>query len=157
MRLLRSLAGAVALMAASLTTPASALTPPHLPPGSDHHDVSLTGVRFVPEVITIRAGESVTWTHRDSALFHHVGAHDNTWDSHPTCGHPMGICMQGGETYTHYFLEPGRYDYHCRLHIDGKPEHGSHGHADHDHGGHDHGDPPSAGDGMVGTVIVLDH
>ena len=151
MRLLRFYAGVVALVAAPWMTPASALAPPHLPPGSDHHDVSMTGVRFVPEVITIRAGESVTWTHNDSALFHHAGAHDNTWDSNPTCGYPMGICMQGGETYTRSFLEPGRYDYHCRLHIGRNSKHESHGHDD-----HDTGDQPPGSQGMVGTVIVLD-
>jgi plastocyanin len=100
------------------------------PPAAADHGVSLQGVRYVPAGVTIRAGESVTWTHRDSGLFHHVGADDGTWDSSPTCGHPGGQCMRGGDTYTHVFLQPGTFGYHCRLH--GQP-----------------------GRGMAGTVRVL--
>lgn len=93
-------------------------------------EVILQGVRYVPAEITVTAGDTVTWVHKDSGLFHHVGADDRSWDSSPTCGMPRGVCMRGGDTYQHLFLSPGTYGYHCRL----------------------HGSP---GRGMAGTVRVL--
>ncbi|MGH8974381.1 MAG: cupredoxin domain-containing protein [Acidimicrobiia bacterium] len=105
-----------------------ALTP--LPARAAGPEVILQGLRFVPADITVTAGDSVTWIHKDSGLYHHVGADDRSWDSSPTCGFPRGVCMRGGDTYQHVFLSPGTYGYHCRL----------------------HGHP---GRGMAGTVRVL--
>ncbi len=93
-------------------------------------EVVLQGLRFVPANITVTVGDTVTWVHKDSGLYHHVGADDRSWDSSPTCGLPRGVCMRGGDTYQHVFLSPGTYGYHCRL----------------------HGHP---GRGMAGTVRVL--
>ncbi|MGH9286497.1 MAG: cupredoxin domain-containing protein [Acidimicrobiales bacterium] len=65
---------------------------------------------------TVRVGDTVTWTHRDSGLSHHVGALDRSVESHPTCGWPFGVCMKGGDTFSHTFYRAGTYDYWCRLH-----------------------------------------
>jgi len=111
---------ALALLPWLLPLPARAAVP----------EVALQGVRFVPPDITVTVGETVTWVHKDSGLYHHVGADDHTWDSSPTCGLPRGVCMRGGDTYQHTFLSTGLFTYHCRL----------------------HGDP---GRGMAGTVRVL--
>ena len=78
--------------------------------------VYLENVRFTPEEMSVRVGNTVTWTHRDSGLSHHVAAHDGSFDSHPTCGRPFGACMKGGETFSHTFMRAGTYAYHCRLH-----------------------------------------
>ncbi len=101
-----------------------------LPARARGAEVILQGVRFVPGDVTVMAGDAVTWVHKDSGLFHHVGADDRTWDSNPTCGLPRGVCMRGGESYHHVFLTEGTFGYHCRL----------------------HGDP---GRGMAGTVRVV--
>lgn len=90
--------------------------------GASHHHVVIQGVRFLPRETTVRAGETVTWIHKDSGLNHHVAADDGSFDSHPTCGRPAGVCMKGGDTYSHTFRRTGTYGYHCRLH--GRPGHG---------------------------------
>ena len=101
-----------------------------LPARAGDPQVILQGVRYVPPDITVTVGATVTWTHRDSGLYHHVGADDRSWDSNPTCGLPRGVCMRGGDTYQHTFLSAGTFRYHCRL----------------------HGNP---GQGMAGTVRVV--
>ncbi|MGH8991451.1 MAG: cupredoxin domain-containing protein [Acidimicrobiia bacterium] len=93
-----------------------------LPAGAAGPEVILQGVRYVPPDITVTVGETVTWVHKDSGLYHHVGADDHSWDSNPTCGFPAGLCMRGGDTYQHTFLSEGTFGYHCRLH--GKPGRG---------------------------------
>jgi plastocyanin len=89
-----------------------------LPAGASGPQVILRGVRYVPPDITVTVGATVTWTHRDSGLYHHVGADDHSWDSNPTCGLPRGVCMRGGDAYQHTFLSAGTFGYHCRLHGD---------------------------------------
>jgi plastocyanin len=132
-----ALAAAVLLGVLLLAAPAWAGGTPSLPGSSGAGiGVDLQGVRFVPSDITVRVGDTVTWVHRDSALSHHVGAHDGSFDSHPTCGHLFGVCMKGGETFSFTFRQTGSYVYHCRPH------------ARHHHG--------SAHGGMVGTVTVVD-
>ena len=89
-----------------------------LPAGASSPEVILQGVRYLPPDITVTVGATVTWVHRDSGLYHHVGADDHSWDSSPTCGLPRGVCMRGGDTYQHTFLSTGTFGYHCRLHGD---------------------------------------
>jgi Plastocyanin len=48
--------------------------------------IYLQNVRFTPKEMTVRVGNTVTWTHRDSGLSHHVAAHDGSFDSHPPAG-----------------------------------------------------------------------
>ena len=86
------------------------------PAGAGAPEVVLQGVRFAPREITIGAGETVTWLHRDSALNHHVMADDGSFNSYPLCGVFLSVCMKGGDTYRHRFPQPGVYGYHCRLH-----------------------------------------
>jgi Plastocyanin len=93
-----------------------------VPADAGDPEVILQGVRFVPADVTVAVGDTVTWVHKDSGLYHHVGADDRSWDSSPTCGFPRGVCMRGGDTYQHTFLSLGTFGYHCRLH--GKPGRG---------------------------------
>jgi len=66
---------------------------------------------YVPAVISIVAGASVSWLNDDSA-FHSVtsGAY----------GAPTGLFDSGymdpGEVFSHSFDEPGEYAYYCTLH-----------------------------------------
>ena len=93
-----------------------------VPAGAGDAEVVIQSVRYEPADITVTVGATVTWVHKDSGLYHHVGGDDGTWDSNPTCGRPRGVCMRGGETYRRVFLSEGTFGYHCRLH--GKPGRG---------------------------------
>jgi plastocyanin len=60
--------------------------------------------RFDPDVVQIKAGESVTWTNNDN--FTHTVRVDRQAD------HRVGR----GESVTIRFAKPGTYDYVCTLH-----------------------------------------
>jgi plastocyanin len=68
--------------------------------------VTISGFAFDPNSITIKVGESVTWTNQDSAG-HTVTADDNSWTS-PT--------FKKGETFTQKFTTAGTFTYHCSIH-----------------------------------------
>ncbi len=77
--------------------------------------VSITSAGFDPATVTINAGESVTWTNKDTAS--HAVAPDN----HPTHVKYAGIWdytnmnLKNGETYTNTFMQTGTYSYHDPL------------------------------------------
>ncbi|RMW39095.1 MAG: hypothetical protein EA447_01845 [Nitrosopumilus sp.] len=66
---------------------------------------------YIPSVITVSAGESVTWVNEDSA-FHSVtsGFYDTPIDLFDS-GH-----LDPFDSYTLTFDESGTYDYFCTLH-----------------------------------------
>ena len=66
---------------------------------------------YIPSVVTISAGESVTWVNEDSA-FHSVtsGFYDTPIDLFDS-GH-----LDPFDSYTLTFDESGTYDYFCTLH-----------------------------------------
>jgi len=66
---------------------------------------------YIPSVVSISAGESVTWVNEDSA-FHSVtsGFYDAPIDLFDS-GH-----MDPFDSYTLTFDESGNYDYFCTLH-----------------------------------------
>jgi plastocyanin len=69
------------------------------------HEVSMAkSYRFDPDVVQIKAGESVTWTNNDN--FTHTVRVDRQAD------HRVGR----GESVTIRFAKPGTYDYVCTLH-----------------------------------------
>lgn len=68
--------------------------------------VSISGFRFLPQSITIRAGDAITWTNQDSAP-HTVTADDGAFDS--------GNLTQN-MTYTHIFTQTGVFSYLCAIH-----------------------------------------
>jgi hypothetical protein len=68
--------------------------------------VSISGFRFLPQTITIRAGETITWTNQDSAP-HTVTANDGAYDS----GN-LSLNMN----YTHTFTQAGVFSYFCNIH-----------------------------------------
>lgn len=82
----------------------------------DHgHVVVLRHGQFDPAEVEVAVGESVTWRHEDGDDPQSVTADDGSFDSHPDCRPDRpGRCMQGGETFTHTFDEPGRVSYHSR-------------------------------------------
>jgi plastocyanin len=66
--------------------------------------VIIKNYQYGPAAITIKAGDTVTWTNNDDTL-HTVTTKE--FDS-------GGIAV--GATYSHTFDKAGTYDYHCRYH-----------------------------------------
>ena len=77
--------------------------------------VIVDGMRFTPAVLTIKAGETVTWKFQDEGIGHNVVSvvtniyQDKELDS--------GTPQMRGE-YQHTFAEAGVYDYNCEPHPD---------------------------------------
>lgn len=72
--------------------------------GSDA--VSIVGFAFEPATITVKTGETVTWTNQASAD-HTVVADDGSFQSGD---------LATGATFTHTFDAPGTYAYRCGIH-----------------------------------------
>jgi plastocyanin len=68
--------------------------------------VVIKGFAFDPASITIKAGESVTWTNQDSPT-HTITADNGEFDS----GN-----IASGATYSFTFAKAGTYPYHCTIH-----------------------------------------
>jgi plastocyanin len=69
--------------------------------------VSMENIQFNPGELTIKVGDSVTWTNDDT-----VG-HDVTGDGF-TSGDPGGL--ENGDTFQHTFDKAGTFDYVCKAH-----------------------------------------
>ena len=68
--------------------------------------VVISDYKYEPADITIKAGESVTWTNEDSVQ-HNAAADENAFE---------GPLLSKGESYTFTFDAPGIYPYHCTPH-----------------------------------------
>lgn len=94
------------------------LPPPPAPPGGEQEQpssaqggtktVDIQNFAFTPQTITISAGESVTWTNKDSA------PHTATSTGGPT-SFDTGRLDQG-QSKTIQFNTPGTYTYKCEFH-----------------------------------------
>jgi plastocyanin len=74
--------------------------------GTSGAQVVLKGFAFDPADVTIKAGESVTWTNQDSVT------HDVTADN----GEFKSGTMADGATFSSTFAKAGTYPYHCGIH-----------------------------------------
>ncbi|MBA3493330.1 MAG: hypothetical protein H0T87_04190 [Gammaproteobacteria bacterium] len=97
----------------STTTTTAPPTPP--PP------VVLNGFLFTPNALTIRAGQTVTWSHQQPGVPHTVTSDTGVFDSRggdPTDCSPLipAACLENTETFTHTFAGPGTFPYHCVVH-----------------------------------------
>jgi amicyanin len=70
-------------------------------------EVTMKDIKFDPSELTVKAGDTVTWTNDDSV------AHDVTGDSFKS-GDAGG--MQSGDTFEHKFDKAGTFDYVCTVH-----------------------------------------
>jgi plastocyanin len=70
--------------------------------------VTIKDFAFSPQVITIKAGTTVTWTNTDSDA-HTVTSQNGTGPLH-------SAALVTGSTYSYTFHSPGRYDYLCTIH-----------------------------------------
>lgn len=71
--------------------------------------VSIVDVKFDPEEITVKVGDTVTWTNDDPF------AHTVTYEAGPGEEFDSGN-MDGGATFEQTFEEAGTVDYFCELH-----------------------------------------
>jgi plastocyanin len=75
-------------------------------PAGGGSTVEIDNFMFMPGMLTVRAGTTVTWKFDDSTD-HTVTANDNSFNSPP---------MSGGKTFTHTFTTAGTVAYHCSIH-----------------------------------------
>lgn len=71
----------------------------------------VTDNSFPDGTFSIRAGDTVVWTHRGSNL--HSVTSDGNFDSHPNC---PPVCMLSGQTFTQTFDSAGTFAYRCKIH-----------------------------------------
>ncbi len=72
--------------------------------------VAITNFAFSPQVITVTAGSTITWTNRDLAPHTATGVLTNV---EPVCG---PLLMSNNQTCTNRFMTPGVYPYFCAVH-----------------------------------------
>jgi amicyanin len=77
--------------------------------GSKAYSIDISNFAFSDTVLTIKKGDTVTWTNKDSA------PHTVTSDSGRELDSPR---MSQSETYSHTFNTAGIFNYHCAVHPD---------------------------------------
>jgi plastocyanin len=109
-------------------------TIPAAPQESDAVVVKMTPERtFMPEKITIKAGQTVEWVSNDKETPHEVTTDPNIASDPSDVSIPEGAVpfdsrlITGGKSFRHQFTVPGLYRYAC---------------------------PPHENDGMLGEVTV---
>jgi plastocyanin len=83
--------------------------------GGGGAEVGMQNVQFDPADVTIKAGETVTWTNNEGVP-HDVektGGPGPSFSSGPEGG------MMEGDTFAQTFDQPGTYEYVCRVHAPG--------------------------------------
>ena len=68
--------------------------------------VKISSYKFDPATITIKVGETVTWTNQDS-VNHTVVSDDGSWSSKS---------LAQGDKFTHTFDKAGTFTYICSIH-----------------------------------------
>jgi hypothetical protein len=68
--------------------------------------VTIADFRFTPATITIRVGETVTWTNAGPSA-HTASVRDGSFDT--------GV-LQRGQSASHTFTRAGTFSYFCRIH-----------------------------------------
>jgi LPXTG-motif cell wall-anchored protein len=77
--------------------------------------VSIVDNSFGPKVITIKVGESVTWSDGGNNP-HTVTSDTGAFDSSPNCPTQLSSCLHKGQTFSHTFSSVGTFPYHCKIH-----------------------------------------
>lgn len=70
------------------------------------HSVAIEGMKFNPDRIEIKVGDTVEWTNNDDHD-HTVKAKDGSFDSDN---------LSHGETFRYTFKKAGTFQYNCSLH-----------------------------------------
>ncbi|HEX2767146.1 MAG TPA: cupredoxin family copper-binding protein [Candidatus Limnocylindria bacterium] len=104
---MRSIARLVAVSGLSVALASfGALLSPPAPVAAATHTVQITDSAFATPVLTVRVGDTVTWTNVDDRP-HTVTGQDGSFDS--------GNIDEGG-TFSFTFTQAGTYDYLCEYH-----------------------------------------
>lgn len=99
----------LALLVAPVALPAQGLTsspPPQQHETAEGAEVIISNYQFVPAVLTVPPGTTVTWTNRDDDT-HTVTAADRLFSSKG---------LDPGQSFSYTFTTPGTYSYHCAVH-----------------------------------------
>ena len=70
--------------------------------------IEIKGKKYSPAKLTIKVGETVTWTNRDDSD-HTIVADDGSFGTKENDLSP-------GESYKFTFKKKGKYKYHCKYH-----------------------------------------
>lgn len=68
--------------------------------------VTIQNMAFSPASLTVKAGDTITWTNQDS-VGHSATADDNSFDT--------GV-LSNGQSGTVIFSKAGTFTYHCKVH-----------------------------------------
>ncbi|HUZ42811.1 MAG TPA: plastocyanin/azurin family copper-binding protein [Acidimicrobiales bacterium] len=102
---------ALAVLSASLLVGCSRQQPELVGSQTDgipHNEVLISHMSFIPRVLTVQAGQTVTWVWDDGAIPHNV----TFTSSNLTLASPS----QATGTFRHTFDQPGIYMYRCTIH-----------------------------------------
>ncbi|MGD0817885.1 MAG: plastocyanin/azurin family copper-binding protein [Methanomassiliicoccales archaeon] len=77
-------------------------------PAADH-PVSISNFAFVPNIITVHVGDTVTWKNNDGVT------HTVTSDDNSTIDFNSGN-LGSGSTFAFTFAQAGDFWYHCNIH-----------------------------------------
>lgn len=69
-------------------------------------NVAIQNFAFSPTSITIKKGDTVVWTNKDSVTHNVIGS----------SGGPSSSSIGAGETYSFTFNNVGTFSYHCSIH-----------------------------------------
>lgn len=92
-----------------------------LPPAPGDDKVSIAGLKFIPTVLTVTRGATVTWTNDDQTA-HTITSDDfpNPDFATPTQTPPPGaftsLPLSPGKSFSHRFDNAGTFHYHCQIH-----------------------------------------
>ncbi len=76
-------------------------------------EVQIKNFKFIPEVITIKAGTTITWTNEDTAI--HL-IHNEAFGKYAMEEYFGSENMKKGDSYSFTFNEKGEIPYHCHPH-----------------------------------------
>jgi plastocyanin len=83
--------------------------------GGGGAEVGMRNIQFDPTDVTVKAGETVTWTNNEGVP-HDV---DKTGGPGPQFSSGPEGGMMEGDSFEHTFDRPGTYEYVCRVHAPG--------------------------------------
>lgn len=70
-------------------------------------EVSMEGIKFVPDSVSVSVGDAVTWTNKDTVGHDVTGGNFKSGDAG---------AMQNGDTFVQTFDKAGTFDYVCTVH-----------------------------------------
>lgn len=73
--------------------------------GTATHTVTIEGMKFVPDTLTVKKGDRVVWKNQD--VVPHTATAKGGFDSRS---------IAAGRSWSHVARKPGRHDYVCTFH-----------------------------------------